>query len=87
MSNLIEILFFKYRFMLSLGSCPACIVMDDSFNILPVSSHIAAITAVDPSIGKETAEDIELQSLKESLQDTQPVGALMNCCKTYDQVN
>ncbi|KAJ8299182.1 hypothetical protein KUTeg_023242 [Tegillarca granosa] len=27
----------------------------------------------------------ELRDLKESLQDTQPVGAVVNCCKTLDQ--
>ena len=31
-------------------------------------------------------EEQELQALKESLQDTQPVGVLANCCKTLDQV-
>ena len=33
-----------------------------------------------------TANEIELKSLKESLQDTQPVGAIVNCCRTLDQV-
>ena len=32
-------------------------------------------------------EDIELQELKDSLQDTQPVGAIVNQCKTLDQVS
>ena len=27
----------------------------------------------------------ELKELKESLADTQPVGSLLNCCKTLDQ--
>ena len=30
--------------------------------------------------------EAELKELKESLQDTQPVGALANCAKTLDQV-
>jgi hypothetical protein len=29
---------------------------------------------------------LELLELKESLQDTQPVGVLVDCCKTLDQV-
>ena len=33
-----------------------------------------------------TANEVELKSLKESLQDTQPVGAIVNCCRTLDQV-
>lgn len=32
-----------------------------------------------------TANEIELKSLKESLQDTQPVGVIVNCCRTLDQ--
>ena len=32
------------------------------------------------------AEDDELKSLQLSLADTQPVGALVKCCKTADQV-
>lgn len=70
--------------MLSLGSCDSCIVMDDSLNILPISSNMANIVPVDAS---SIGESIELKSLKESLQDTQPVGVLINCCKTLDQVS
>ena len=33
-----------------------------------------------------TANELELKSLKESLQDTQPVGVIVNCCHTLDQV-
>ena len=33
-----------------------------------------------------SANELELKSLKESLQDTQPVGAIANCCHTLDQV-
>lgn len=31
-------------------------------------------------------QDMELKELKESLQDTQPVGVLVDGCKTLDQV-
>ena len=30
-------------------------------------------------------EQVELQSLKDSLQDTQPVGSLISCATTLDQ--
>ena len=33
-----------------------------------------------------TANEVELKSLKESLQDTQPVGAIISSCRTLDQV-
>lgn len=34
---------FNERFLLSIGSCKACVVMDDELNILPISSHIRSI--------------------------------------------
>lgn len=37
---------FNERFLLSVASCRACVVMDDEFNILPISSHIKSITPV-----------------------------------------
>ena len=33
-----------------------------------------------------TPTEIELKNLKETLQDTQPVGVIVNCCRTLDQV-
>ena len=60
--------------------------MDDSLNVLPISSSVAMISPIDPSKTKVTPEDLELKALKANLQDTQPVGVLINCCKTIDQV-
>lgn len=37
---------FNERFLLSLASCKACVVMDDELNVLPISSHIRSITPV-----------------------------------------
>lgn len=37
---------FNERFLLSLVSCKACVVMDDELNILPISSHMKSITPV-----------------------------------------
>ena len=34
----------------------------------------------------ETVSEIELRELKESLADTPPVGALVKCARTLDQV-
>ncbi|PNF34804.1 RNA cytidine acetyltransferase [Cryptotermes secundus] len=74
---------FNERFLLSLASCPRCLVVDDQLNVLPISSHNLK---VDPE-GKPDSppSEQELADLKESLQDTQPVGVLVNCCKTVDQ--
>lgn len=37
---------FNERFLLSIASCKACVVMDDELNVLPISSHIRSITPV-----------------------------------------
>ncbi|RMX60078.1 hypothetical protein pdam_00004498 [Pocillopora damicornis] len=78
---------FNERFILSLTSNKNCMVIDDQLNILPISSHTLSITALPPKSKEEsmTANEIELKSLKESLQDTQPVGGIVNCCRTLDQ--
>ncbi|KAK9949849.1 hypothetical protein M0R45_005360 [Rubus argutus] len=80
---------FNERFLLSLASCKACVVMDDELNILPISSHIRSITPVPV---KEDSEGIaeserELKDLKEQLSDTFPVGPLIKKCCTLDQGN
>ncbi|XP_072031061.1 RNA cytidine acetyltransferase-like [Amphiura filiformis] len=78
---------FNERFLLSLSSCKKCMVLDDQLNILPHSSHILTITPVPPKTSEDALSPSasELKDLKESLQDTQPVGALVNCAKTLDQ--
>ncbi|KMR04795.1 n-acetyltransferase 10 [Lasius niger] len=74
---------FNERFLLSLASCTRCLVVDDQLNVLPISSHNLKIESVHKSDVLE--EQSSLDALKESLQDTQPVSALINCCKTVDQ--
>ncbi|XP_039212813.1 RNA cytidine acetyltransferase [Crotalus tigris] len=78
---------FNERFILSLVSCKTCVVVDDQLNILPISSHAANISALPPRSQEESQSprDVELKELKESLQDTQPVGTLVDVCKTLDQ--
>lgn len=91
---------FNERFILSLADCPAAIVADDELNILPISSHVRALsghassagaatigTRMAPAavIGKSTADASELVDLKKSLEDTQPVGPLVAQSRTIDQ--
>ncbi|KDR10713.1 RNA cytidine acetyltransferase [Zootermopsis nevadensis] len=74
---------FNERFLLSLALCARCLVVDDQLTVLPLSSHNLQVEPVgkpDPPPNEQ-----ELGSLKESLRDTQPVGVLVNCCKTVDQ--
>lgn len=73
------------RFLLSLTSNSRCLVIDDQLNVLPISSKVLKVEPVDKqSIQSEYEE--QLNDLKESLRDTQPVSSLINCCKTLDQV-
>ncbi|XP_048827935.1 RNA cytidine acetyltransferase [Brienomyrus brachyistius] len=78
---------FNERFILSLASCQNCVVIDDQLNILPISSHMANIKPIPPKTQEESLSprELELKELKESLQDTQPVGVLVDNCKTLDQ--
>jgi N-acetyltransferase 10 len=78
---------FNERFILSIASCKKCVVVDDKLNILPISSHVADITPVPKtdSSTPSSPEDLELSQLRESLADTQPVGSIINLCKTLDQ--
>ncbi|XP_014327456.2 RNA cytidine acetyltransferase [Xiphophorus maculatus] len=78
---------FNERFILSLSSCKNCVVIDDQLNILPISSHMANIKPVPPKTQEDglSPREQELKDLKESLQDTQPVGVLVDCCRTMDQ--
>ncbi|EOD28649.1 hypothetical protein EMIHUDRAFT_314847 [Emiliania huxleyi CCMP1516] len=66
---------FNERFILSLASCRSCLVLDDELNILPISSHAAAITPVSKG----------LRELKRSLRETQPVGSIVQTVRTVDQ--
>jgi N-acetyltransferase 10 len=74
---------FNERFILSLGSCSDCLVLDDELNVLPISKA-KDITPIEEERGKGKA-DSELKDLKDSLADTKPVGELVKLAKTLDQ--
>ncbi|KAG9004129.1 hypothetical protein FRB93_010477 [Tulasnella sp. JGI-2019a] len=78
---------FNERFILSLGSCEDCLVLDDELNVLPISrgKNISAIEDSDISKGKQSKAEIELKDLKESLLETKPVGELVKLARTLDQ--
>jgi N-acetyltransferase 10 len=85
---------FNERFLLSLGVCKSCLILDDELNILPLSSHARSIKRVEMPAGSsvddkgnafqsESAQ--ELSDLQTSMKDTQPAGALVDACRTLDQ--
>lgn len=76
---------FNERFLLSLCSCNRCLVVDDQLSVLPITSqHVLNINPVSKNT-ELSVEDKELDKLKESLKDTQPVSSLIDCCRTLDQ--
>ncbi|ODQ82327.1 hypothetical protein BABINDRAFT_158946 [Babjeviella inositovora NRRL Y-12698] len=76
---------FNERFLLSLGSCQTCLVVDDELNVLPISGgkHVKALAPKDDD--ELTPKAQELKGLKESLADIQPAGALVGLSKTANQ--
>ncbi|CAN1345012.1 RNA cytidine acetyltransferase 1 [Linum perenne] len=80
---------FNERFLLSVASCKACVVMDDELNVLPISSHIRSTTPVPVTEDSEGLSEAErqLKDLKEELHDSYPAGSLVKKCCTLDQGN
>ena len=75
------------RFVLSLGSCDSCLFVDDELNVLPISGgkNVKPLPPPDPEEEGKTKASGELDDIKESLVDTQPVGSLVKIAKTVDQ--
>lgn len=81
---------FNERFILSLGSCADCLVLDDELNVLPISrgKDITPISDDTPGKSKEKVNsdsEAELKALKSTLEDTKPAGDLVKLTKTLDQ--
>lgn len=81
---------FNERFILSLKGCESCLVLDDELNVLPLSEHAKRLRPVkDPEEDSfempKTATEIELDKLKESMSETQPIGPILSVAKTFDQ--
>ena len=77
---------FNERFILSLGKCESCLVIDDEMNVLPISGGKNVRALPPPDLDEPKSESQrELDSMKEALEDTQPVGSLVTLAKTVDQ--
>lgn len=77
---------FNERFLLSLGSCENCLVVDDELNVLPISGG-KKVKALAP---KEDDDELtphaqELKDIKDSLSDVKPAGPLVEIARTVDQ--
>ncbi|KAI1613817.1 GNAT acetyltransferase 2-domain-containing protein [Exophiala viscosa] len=78
---------FNERFILSLGACESCLVVDDELNVLPISGgkNVQALPPPASADDSELPSKKELKEIKDSLADSQPVGSLVTLAKTVDQ--
>lgn len=77
---------FNERFILSLGRCDSCLVIDDELNVLPISGGKEVKALPPPSSEKpKTKAERELDEVKESLRESEPTGSLVALAKTLDQ--
>ncbi|KAH6615638.1 GNAT acetyltransferase 2-domain-containing protein [Chaetomium sp. MPI-SDFR-AT-0129] len=77
---------FNERFILSLGNCESCLVIDDELNVLPISGGKGVKPLPPPDEDEpKSASALELEKMKDSLQDTQPIGSLVKLARTTDQ--
>ncbi|KAK6062629.1 nucleolar ATPase [Seiridium cupressi] len=77
---------FNERFILSLGSCASCLVLDDEMNVLPISGG-KGVTMLPPAglDEQKTPAQKELEAIKESHEEERPLGSLISLAKTTDQ--
>ncbi|KAH6645419.1 GNAT acetyltransferase 2-domain-containing protein [Truncatella angustata] len=76
---------FNERFILSLGSCESCLVIDDELNVLPISGA-KSVKALPVNIEKpKTPAQLELETIKESHEQERPLGDLLKIARTVDQ--
>ena len=78
---------FNERFILSLGNCESCLVIDDEMNVLPISGgkNIKALPPPDIEDKGKSETQQELETIKESFADKMPTGSLIKLAKTADQ--
>lgn len=78
---------FNERFILSLSTCDNCLVIDDRLNVLPITNSTIEPLPKPEDIDALSPQQLQLNETKQSFQDKQPLGALVNLCKTTDQLN
>ncbi|PFH63463.1 hypothetical protein XA68_10057 [Ophiocordyceps unilateralis] len=77
---------FNERFLLSLGRCDSCLVIDDELNVLPISGGKDVKALPPPDLDQsKTPLQIELDSIKDEHRERDPVGSLISLAKTVDQ--
>lgn len=76
---------FNERFILSLGSCTDCLVLDDELNVLPLSKA-KDIAPLEDGVLPPDPHAAELRELQAGLTESAPhVSALVKLARTCDQ--
>jgi N-acetyltransferase 10 len=77
---------FNERFILSLGSCESCLVVDDEMNVLPISGgkFVVEKQIEEGETGVSKTRQ-ELEDIKETASEKEPVGSLVKLARTVDQ--
>lgn len=78
---------FNERFVLSLGGCDACLFVDDELNVLPISGgkNVKPLPPPNPEDEGRSESRKELDGIKDSLAESQPVGSLVQLARTVEQ--
>ncbi|GLI78515.1 N-acetyltransferase 10 [Penicillium ochrochloron] len=78
---------FNERFILSLGSCDSCLVVDDELNVLPISGgkNVKPLPPPESTDDSSSGTKKELKEIKDSLAESKPVGPLLSLARTVDQ--
>lgn len=78
---------FNERFVLSLGGCDACLFVDDELNVLPISGgkNVKPLPPPNPEDDGRSESRKELDGIKDSLAESQPVGSLVQLARTVEQ--
>ena len=78
---------FNERFILSLGNCESCLVVDDELNVLPISGSkdVKPLPPPNPESEDISSATKELKEIRASLADTPWIGPLVALAKTVDQ--
>ncbi|KAF1744835.1 hypothetical protein MXB_1693 [Myxobolus squamalis] len=77
---------FNERFLLSLNDCLSCLVIDDDINILPIFSKVLNVEKIPKrSLEYISPNNAQHKQLIDSFKDSQPLGTLLELCKTLDQ--
>ncbi|KAB7507756.1 RNA cytidine acetyltransferase [Armadillidium nasatum] len=80
---------FNERFVLSLGWCKTCLVLNKDLEVsYEISANKNMLSLLTPKVTKKTEEDERMNALLESVSDAEPpLPQLMKLCKTMDQAN